>query len=381
MSAAQEPSASLTADEAMALRMRALLLAGHGFTTPGQVVEWFGAMQAQDVASGHWSFGVRLPGLTEADVTRATEDRQIVRTWPMRGTIHFVPPADARWMLEVTGARQLRGLGPRWGRLGIDETMVRRASEVLAEVLAGGRVLTRAQCLEALTEAGLEPVGQRGYHYLWWSSQVGVTVIGPQRGKEQTFALLDDWVPQSREVERVEGLTILAERYLRSHGPATLKDFAGWIGMPMSDARAGVVALGDRVVTVDVGGVPMLALAASLAERSALDSHPLLDSHRVVVLPGFDEYLLGFKDRALMAESATMAAVIPGGNGIFRNTIVVGGRVRATWTRSVRATRVAVEVLTLGGWRPTRAQQDGVAARFDGFAAFLGLPDATVSYR
>lgn len=353
--------------------MRALLLAGHGFTTPARVVQWFGAMQAQDVASGHWSFGVRLPGLTEADITAATEERQIVRTWPMRGTIHFVPPADAHWMLEVTGARQLRGMGPRWARLGIDEAMVRRAADVLGSALAGGGLLTRAECIEVLNAAGLEPTGQRAYHYLWWASQTGVTVIGPQRGKEQTFALLDDWAPEPNRPDHEEALAILAERYFRSHGPASLKDFAGWTALTMAEARRGVAGAGESLVGVEVEGQPMVIAAAAL---TGITSHvAAADVGRgsaLLVLPGFDEYLLGFKDRSLMADPATMAAVIPGGNGVFRNTVVVDGQVRATWRRSVKAKRVDVEVLPLGGWRPTQVQRTRLVAVFDRFGAFLG---------
>ncbi|MFM2437815.1 MAG: hypothetical protein RLZ55_626, partial [Actinomycetota bacterium] len=114
--------------EARRLRLQSLLLSpsARGVAAdPGAVVEWFGAMQAQDVASGHWSFGVRLPGSTNADIDRATHDRQIVRTWPMRGTIHFVPPADVTWMLQLTGVRSLRGVQKRWDNLGLDEATVK----------------------------------------------------------------------------------------------------------------------------------------------------------------------------------------------------------------------------------------------------------------
>lgn len=361
--------------------MRSLLLAGHDFTTPAQVVEWFGAMQAQDVASGHWSFGVRLPGLTEADVTAATAAKQIVRTWPMRGTIHFVPPADAHWMLEVTGARQLRGLEPRWAQLGIDEAMVRRAAEVLGSVLADGGLMTRAECIDALNSAGLDASGQRAYHYLWWASQTGVTVIGPQQGKEQTFALLAAWAPAPNRPDPEEALAILAERYFRSHGPASVKDFAGWTALTMAEARRGVAGAGELLVAVEVEGQPMMMAAAALAAVGGADGVPTESSPAaLLVLPGFDEYLLGFKDRSLMADPATMAAVIPGGNGMFRNTVVVDGQVRATWKRSVKAKRVDVKVLPVGGWRPDRAQKARLAGAFEAFARFFGRPAATVAY-
>src|SRR5690242_3762111 len=77
-----------------------------GSTRPGapasalQVTRELGALQAQDYASGAWSLGVRS-GLTLEQVEQAVVDRQVVRTWPMRGTIHWVPAEDARWMCEL----------------------------------------------------------------------------------------------------------------------------------------------------------------------------------------------------------------------------------------------------------------------------------------
>jgi hypothetical protein len=94
-----------TRDDVLAIRMASLLLSSRETLSPADVVAWMGAMQAQDLASGEWSFGVRCEGLTQADVHQATVNREILRTWPMRGTVHFVPPADAKWMLEITGVR------------------------------------------------------------------------------------------------------------------------------------------------------------------------------------------------------------------------------------------------------------------------------------
>ena len=105
---------SLSVAEVRRLRLISLLLAGHDFTTPEQVVEWFSAMQAQDLASVKWSLGVRLPGLTETDIDEAIERGSILRTWPMRGTIHLIPARDARWMLATMGVLQLSGVQKRW---------------------------------------------------------------------------------------------------------------------------------------------------------------------------------------------------------------------------------------------------------------------------
>ncbi|SCF02862.1 winged helix DNA-binding domain-containing protein [Micromonospora mirobrigensis] len=356
---------ALTGAQALALRMRALLLRPHPAARPDDVagvVEWFGAMQAQDMASGLWSLGVRLPALTLTDVQAALERREALRTWPMRGTVHLVPSRDARWMLELTGVRALTGAAARRAALGLTESDADRAADVLGTALAGGGRLTRARCLAALTAAGFDVGGQRGYHLLWYASQRGVTCIAPHVGTEQTFALLDEWAPDPHRPERDEALGALAVRYFRGHGPTTVRDFAGWTGLTLTDARRAVAVAGDELATAWVDGVESVLHPALLeAPRDRVDD--------VRVLPGFDEYLLGFKDRTLMLDPAHQQAIVPGNNGMFRSTVVRGGRVAGTWTRTIARTRVSITVQPLSG-----LDRAAVEAALAGYARFLGLP-------
>jgi hypothetical protein len=348
---------------ALELRMRSLLLRGDGPQSVAGIVTWFGAMQAQDVNSGLWSFGVRLPGAELDDVNAALERREAIRTWPMRGTVHFVPPADAHWMLELMGARALAGVEKRRQTIGLDAATADRATEVLGAALAGGKRLTRAECLVTLTEGGIEVTGQRGYHLLWYASQQGVTAIAPHVGKEQTFVLLDDWVPQPNRPERDEALGIIATRYFRSHGPTTRKDFAGWTGLTMTDCRTGIAVAGADLITVDVDGTEMIM---------APFDEPVQPGDQWLALPGFDEYLLGFKDRSMMADSAQLAAIIPGGNGMFQSTLVRGGRVMATWKRTIGRKGVTVVVQPLIEF--TSQDRHNAEVALQPYADYLGLP-------
>jgi len=358
----------LSPADALSLRMTSLLLRPHPRGNPGDVagvVEWFGAMQAQDVASGLWSFGARLSGQTLADVNAALERREAIRTWPMRGTVHFVPPADAHWMLELMGVRALAGAAARRATIGLDAATADRGVEVLGEALAGGRRLTRAECLAALAEAGVGSAGQLGYHLLWYASQRGVTCIAPHIGSEQTFVLLDEWVPKPNRPDRDEALGLIALRYFRSHGPTTRKDFAGWTGLTMSDARAGIAAAGAALTTVEVDGVEMIA------DPALLDSLPgRVDDWWT--LPGFDEYLLGFKDRSMMVDDAHKQAIIPGGNGVFQSTIVRAGHVVGTWKRTMGRKAVTVDAFPLVPLRP--ADRGKAERAFNRYAEFVGLP-------
>ncbi|MFJ8582070.1 winged helix DNA-binding domain-containing protein [Micromonospora sp. NPDC093277] len=358
----------LTNAEALALRMTSLLLRPHPHVNPDSVaavVEWFGAMQAQDAASGLWSLGVRLPGRTQADVRAALERREALRTWPMRGTIHLVPSRDAHWMLSVTGVRVLAAAATTRTQLGLTEADSERAVDVLGAALTGGRRLTRAQCLAALNAAAIDTAGQRGYHLLSYAALRGVICIAPHVGTEQTFALLDEWAPDSHRPDRDEALGLLALRYVRGHGPVTRHDLARWTGLTVTDATRGIAAAGDALASVEVDGT------AAVVDAALLDAtpEPVDDVH---TLPGFDEYLLGFKDRTPMLDPAHAAAVVPGGNGVFQATVVHGGRVVGTWKRTIGKTGVKVTVHPLTPF--DAALRSRVDSALADYARFLGLP-------
>jgi len=368
--------AELTGDQALALRMASLLLTATppeaaGVSDVADVVTWFGAMQSQDLASGLWSLGARLPGRTQADIEAMLEDRQALRTWPMRGTVHLVPPRDARWMLDLMGSRALQGAAARRAYLGLSDADANRAVDVLGTALAGGGRLTRAQCVEALVAAGISTAGQLGYHLLWYASQCGVTCIAPNLGKEQTFVLLDEWAPEATVVDRDEALALIAYRYFRSHGPTTRQDFAGWTGLTAADAKRGIAGAGEQLVTVTVEGSEMILAADAVDSMGAAEVAPL-GRDEVRVLPGFDEYLLGFKDRTLMIEPEHKQAIIPGGNGIFQPTVVRSGRVVATWKRSVRRASVVIDVKPLV--RLAAADRTRVERSLQPYGAFVQLP-------
>ena len=355
--------------DALALRMTSLQLAASDAVpapaTVGDIARWFGALQGQDLASLQWSLGLRLPGATLVDIEAALETGDVLRTWPMRGTIHLVPAEDVRWMLRVLGEKPLAGAAKRREYLGLSTRDADKAVELLGSALEGGGRLTRAECIDALVAGGIDGAGQRGYHLLWYASQHGVTCIGPNIDGEQTFVLLDDWAPRQRDLSRDEALAEIALRYFRSHGPTTRKDFAGWAGVTAGDAKAGIASCGDALVAVSVDGVEMV-MAAGLADGALA-----VAASGWLALPGFDEYLLGFKDRSLMVDAAGMQAVIPGKNGVFRSTIVRDGRVVGTWKRALAAKKVTVDVAPLPRGI-ARKDRGAVEDALQPYAAFVG---------
>jgi hypothetical protein len=194
-----------------------------------------------------------------------------------------------------------------------------------------------------------------------------VLCIAPNIGTEQTFVLLDDWVPDRNEPDRDGALATMALRYFRGHGPTTRQDFAGWTGLTVADARRGIAGAGDQLATVWVEGTEM-HLDPALLDGVPADAR----TGEVLVLPGFDEYLLGYKDRSLMVAEEHKQAIIPGGNGVFQSTIVRDGRVIGTWKRTLGKARVQIAVQPLVPLRGTDRAR--IERAFEGYARFIQRP-------
>jgi hypothetical protein len=333
---------------------------------PAGVVAWLGAMQAQDYPGAKWSIGLRLPGTTDGDIEKAIADRQIVRTWPMRGTLHFVAAEDASWMLELMTPRVIAVARGRQSALGLDDATVERCREIFASALQGGKVLTREEMYEALEEGGISASGQRGYHLLGRTAMERLICFGPHQGKNPTFVLMEEWIPKAKQLERDEALTELARRYFTSHGPATIQDICWWSGLTVADARAGVEGAREHLTEAKVDGKTYwMALDA---RDKAASAEAASDTY---LLPGFDEYLLGYRDRTAALDPAQAPIICPGSNGMFASTIVSGGRVVGTWRRAVKKKSVAITPAPFATLEKT--VKDGVAEAARRYGEFIQL--------
>jgi hypothetical protein len=322
-------------------------------------------VQAQDYPAALWAVGLRTRGAVEGDVERAVAERAVVRTWPMRGTLHFVAAADVRWMLELLTPRVLARSAGRYRQLELDAAAFSRARKAFSRALEGGKQLTRAAMYRALESAGVSPAGQRGIHVLSHLSQEGLLCFGAREGKQQTFALLEEWVPRARKLERDEALAELARRYFTSHGPATLKDFVWWSGLTVADARAGREAAGAHLAAETAGGETYWLSPSSPAATGAAPA--------VHLLPVYDEYTVAYRDRSavLVPEYAERREA---GNGIFSPSIVARGQVVGVWKRVLKRGSVVVTPIP---FRPlSKAERGGLAAAAERYGAFLGATGA-----
>lgn len=291
------------------------------------------AIQAQDNLPSRLGVRARAGGVTDADVRAAIDtDRTVVRTWLMRGTIHLVDTADLRWLVRLIGPTVQRRYRTRWQQLGLTDEVLGQVLALLPEVLAAGP-RPRSEIRTALAERGLRlesPDRQIHTHALVFASTVGLICRGPDDGRESTFALLDDWVPGAPAgPSGDDALAELARRYFAAFSPATPADFTTWSGLPSGRA---IELIRDELTPVEVDGRPGFRLGSVAPARG------------VRLLPAFDNYLIGYRDRAAILEPSLHPHVYQG--GMIRPVVLVDGGVVGTW--AVDRARAAVRVAPFG---------------------------------
>ncbi len=378
---------TITHDQARALRLVRLGLApgapgAPSLTTPAEVARHHLALQGQDFPAVQWAIAARLPGTRVDDVLTAFDAGELVRTWPMRGTVHVLAAGDARWLLDLCGPVALRGVARRWQNLGIDQAFVDTVHEVTRTVLSGGRAASRDELVAAYVAAGLDfTEGQRRYHAIWYACQVGTALLGPTRDGENLLVLADEHVPGAVRHEPAEAISRLGRRYLTARGPASVEDLMHWTKLTKTQCRQAFSAIEDLVEVMvtgheRAGSAALHAPAADLAHVEELQFGETVP--RVVVLAAFDEHLLGYRDRSLVLDPAKAHHLAPGGNGVFRPTVVLDGRVVGTWRRRLLTSTAPVEV-TL--FEPVRAaDRKLIAAAFGPWGEFVGRePVVTVA--
>jgi hypothetical protein len=352
---------SASASDILRLRLASQLL------TPGalpvaEVIRHLLAMQAQDFGQALWAIGTRAE-CSRDEVLAALASGEVVRSAPFRGTLMFVASDDLGWMLDLTAERTIASAATRLRVLELDARTLERAKDVAIGALDGGRNLQREGFFAELERAGISTTGQRGYNLIWWLAQKQVICWGPPAGTQQALVLFDEWLPDARRLELDEALAELARRYFSGHGPATLKDFAWWAKITLTDARAGIAS--SELETIELDGSTYYVAGTDYTAGTEL-----APAKMVLALPGFDEYLLGYSERSLLLSDDYFRRIVPGGNGMFMPMIVVDGRIVGTWKRMTRAagTTVAEEFFEPVPARAAKAF--GRAA--EGYVRFVG---------
>lgn len=348
-------------------RLRNHHLIGSPLAQSEDVVGWLGAVQAQEYAVAKWGIAQRTVGTTSAAVDRLLGDGIILRTHLLRPTWHFVLPADIRWILELTAPRVHAANAPYYRKMELDDALFARGIALLATALRDGNQLTRAELATVLQDGGIAASGMRLAYLLMHAELDAVICSGARRGKQFTYALFDERVPETRPMQRDEALAELARRYFASHGPATPHDFAWWSGLTVTDARRGAELARPELSDTTVDGKTYWSPASTPAAGEAEDGEVV-----VHLLPVYDEYLGSYRDHSPTFDAALLDRPGAPSDALMGNILVVDGMVVGGWRREPKTKEVVVSIdalIPLG-----EAERVALIATAERYGRFMELP-------
>ena len=304
------------------------------FRTAKEVVSWMGAVQAQDFAMAKWAVGIRTRNTTVTGFDDAFNRGDIIRTHLMRPTWHLVSADDIYWLLELTAPKIKSGLKSRHRELELSGEIIAKTNRMIEQLLSGKRYAGREEIAEKLQQAGVRTDENRLSHILFCAELDGLVCSGPARGKKQTYSLLSERVPNKRTLTKDESLAELAKRYFTSHGPATLKDFAWWSGLSLTEVKRAVDFVKTEFISEIIGSETYwFSSSFPRLKQKATGCH---------LLPAYDEFLISYTDRSASVPKDFNSKAIYN-NGVFRPVIIANGQVIGIWKRTIKKQTVIVE--------------------------------------
>ena len=325
-----------------------------------ELVGHMGVLQAQDPLMVKWALGIRLPGITEQEVNLALDKGEIIRTHVLRPTWHLVSADDIHWMLELTAPHIKTAIRSNQAQFELTESIFLKSNEVLQRSLENSQYLTREEISIKLNEANIPTNSNRLPNLLLRAEIDGIICIKGFENSNPSYTLLSAWVPKKADILREEALAKLAKIYFTSHGPATLQDFIWWSGLPVKDARSGLEKIKSELISKQFGdSIFCWSPEISLSSQNS-----------VHLLPGFDEFIIGYANRKASLPTAYKNEVITS-NGLFRPTIVENGVVIGTWKRSIKKDHVQIE--TNFFQKPNPSLLDAVEQNSSAYGHFSGL--------
>jgi len=353
----------MNTSEILNLRLYNSGLSKSPFKSAVEAVSHSVAVQAQDFTAAKWALGLRIKNSTDTDIEKAFNDGAILRIHVMRPTWHFVRPEDIRWMLELTAPRVKSLLAHYNRKLGLDEALFARSNSAIVKALEGRTYLTRQELNVTLVDTGIVTDVQRLAHIITRAELDGLICSGPRRGKQFTYALLDERVERSTRRRREQSLAELALRYFTSHSPAQLKDFSWWSGLAEKDARAGLDMIKSGLNPTTNNGKTYWYFPP--AEVTVPDPPPAL------LLSLYDEYTIAYRDRSDISEGRDIERMISMGNALTA-VIVLNGKVAGTWRKSMKKNSVEI------GLNPFRkldnTEREALESEVARYGKFVGIP-------
>jgi winged helix DNA-binding protein len=352
---------TLTQAQVLRRRTAAQLLHRPRHRSAADLVRHLTGVQAQVLSAAGLALRARGQGLTAAKVDRArVRDRSIVLTWAMRGTLHLIPAEDHGWLVPLVTEPATANAFRRLKQVGVPPNQPAKAIRLIERMLEREGPLSRPEIAHRLHRHGIRTEGQAIAHLVWLAASRGILCYGPDTGRQKSFVLTHDWLGEPQRSDPESTLTELAVRYLRAHGPAVPDDLAFWSGLRIKDAKRSWKGIQDRLVEVET----------DRGSQWALRSQKPMEPNGVVrLLPSFDEYLLGWRDRR-PAISAVHWKKINRGGGWLKPVILVDGRLAGTWSTEATSATLRLRVHPFSGL----SQGERRALRTDArdMADFLG---------
>lgn len=353
-----------TLSEIAQLRLQNQRLIGTPFATPEDAVRWFGAIQSQDYGGAKWGIGQRTEGAADAALDRAFDDGAILRTHAMRPTWHFVLPADIRWLQMLTAPRVHVASAFMYRKLELDAAIIARSNALIAGALRGSNQLTRNELGDALARGGIAASGQRLAYFVMHAELDALICSGARRGKQFTYALLDERVPATPARDRDEALAELMCRYFTSHGPATVHDCAWWSGLTIAEVKRGIALVAPPLAHAEIAGKTYWFAPATTTAR--------FETPIIHLLPNYDEHLVAYRDHRASFDAALYGNVPPTSAALLANIVVRDGNVIGGWKHAVKAREIVIATDLLVAL--DRAESAALRDAVDTYSRFMGLP-------
>ncbi len=335
-----------------------------------EIVQWMGAMQAQDYPMAKWALGIRLAHSTDKLIEAAIDKGEIIRTHLLRPTWHFVSSDNVYWMLELTAPQIKPSMNSRDKQLGLTETIFAKSNRVIERALQPDRHLTREKLIDELNQAKIATDNNRASHLLARAELDAIICSGSVKNNKQTYALLEKRVPRKKTQSREQSLAKLARIYFSSHCPATLQDFTWWSGLSLTDARNALEMVRSDFVSETVGSKTYW-LPNSL---STLETK----NHAVYLLPAYDEFIISYADRSASIDTKHQSASVSE-NGVFRPAIVIDGRVTGLWKRTIEKDTLIVETTSFRAH--SKKEKQAIRQAAEQFGRFFGVKTTDCQFK
>jgi len=315
----------MTLQEIAVQRLASQRLIGELFMDAEAVVRHFMCVQAQDYYGAKWAVAQRTAGVTSAQIDELYDAGKILRLHIMRPTWHFVLPEDIRWILKLTSPRAHQVNAYYYRKCELTPEIFAKSNALFKKVLAGNNFKTRTELKAELEAAGISTADLRLTYLLAYAELEGVLCSGPRRGKQHTFALLDERaLDPGSQLEGEEALKTFVRQYFAAHGPAQIHDLVWWASLTVAQVKRGIELAGDLQSVEVEGKTYWFVLAAE----------PKVQSPLVRLLPNYDELTVAFKDHAASSDTARINTAKPSEREFvfYYHVITVDGRAVGGWT-------------------------------------------------